>query len=434
MVVLMGATGTGKTRLAIDVATRARGEVVNADSMQVYRTLNIMAAKASVAERASVPHHCMDLLPVTDVTFNAARFVSAATAAIDDIHTRGHLPVVVGGTHQYLEALLWSNFTAADGAERAAPALNDAALAAAVLARLPPPHPAHGSDLYALLKAVDPLSANKLRETDARKIRRALEHFAATGTAHSAAILAQRMELRYEPCVLWLDTEREALYARLDRRVDAMLAAGLLAEAETVRAQFAAANQPLDFTRGALQAIGFKELEPYLADDARPAALLAQCVADMKTRSRNYARSQLKWVEHHFRTRLPVFRVDTTHPDRWADAVLPDALAVVEDFAAGRAYRVPPLPVLAAKQEVQLDQWRKHRCEYCERELNGQAEWDAHVKSRGTPVVLFMMCLPYNTHRRSVLSAHTSPPLIGHKFNKKKHYAAAAPVIACPPP
>lgn len=424
VVILMGATAVGKTRLAIDLALKLSGEVVNADSMQVYRSLNVMVAKASLAERRDVPHHCMDVLPVTDVRFNASRFVELASAAIDDIIARNKLPIVVGGSHQYLEALLWRNYcSSSSSSEKAFPHLefDDSALASAILKRysstasdaavaaIVPSFDADSNNNntlspYEVLKLVDPLTANKLRSTEDRKIRRALEHFYHTDRPMSEAILAQKMALRYSPCVLWLDTEKEALYARLDRRVDTMLAGGLLAEAEAIRGEFLSAGMALDFTKGALQAIGFRELEPYFTADVRTEALLAQCVATMKTRSRNYARTQLKWVKHHFRTRLPVFRTDTTDPSTWESTVLAPALSICEDFRLGRAYRIAALPVLQPKAEVRLDQWRKYSCDACQRELNGQAEWDAHVKSKGANA---STCPVVNNRGSRVTMQHT---------------------------
>lgn len=389
VVIILGATATGKTRLAIEIALHFNGEVVNADSMQVYRSLNIMAAKATMVERRSVPHHCMDVIAVTDPSFNASKFVEIATASIEEISSRGRLPIVVGGTHQYLEALLWKNYSSTLPTNNCS-SLDDAALATAALEQLKPLHQQQDTQtsLYDVLKLADPLTFNKLHPSDDRKIRRALELFVSTGIPPSSAILSQQMDLRYDPCIIWLDTKKEALYTRLDKRVDSMLAEGLLHEARSIRAEFISANIALDFTRGALQAIGFKELEPYLAAETtnkQTPQLLDSCVADMKTRSRNYARTQLKWVKHHFCTRLQVFRLDTTDAGTWQSQVFSPAMTICEDFIANaKSLRVQPLPLLAVKTEVSVAKWQKYQCETCDKQVNGQTEWEAHLKSRGT--------------------------------------------------
>lgn len=273
IVVVCGATASGKTRLAVELAKRFDGEVVSADSMQIYKGMEIASAKPTEEEKGGIPHHLMDFLPPTE-PYSVADYVRDAEKAVGEIRARGKLPVLCGGTGLYISALidhLRFDDTGADYAFRE----EMRALAA---------REGNGK-LLEMLRAVDPECAARLHENNQSRVIRALEVFHLSGKTMTRLQEESRSEPSpYEPCMMMIESEqREALYERIDARADAMLERGLLDEAREF------------FTHGdyvtASQAIGYKELKPYL-DGAES---LAECVGRLKRETRRYAKRQLTW-------------------------------------------------------------------------------------------------------------------------------------------
>ena len=274
---VVGPTATGKTALGVRLARRFGGEIISADSMQIYRGLDIGTAKVTPAEAEGVPHHCVDILP-PEAAFSVADFTALAGRLAAEIDARGRLPILVGGTGLYIQSFLYGvRFTE----EKAPDGLREQ-LAAELAARGP-------AALYAELQAADPDAAAAIHPNNHLRVLRALEHYRATGRRLSeqkaASLPAQRP---YRALVLGLDfAARSDLYRRIDLRVDRMMAQGLLAEAETV-------YRRRDSYRTAAQAIGYKEFFPYFAGQAP----LDACVEQLKQASRRYAKRQLTWFRH----------------------------------------------------------------------------------------------------------------------------------------
>ena len=279
VVAVCGPTGTGKTTLAVALSKRFGGEVISADSMQVYRGLDVGTAKATEAERQGVPHHLLDIRTPAE-PFSVADFTAAASACIADITARGRLPVVAGGTGLYVTSLLegiaftpqkpdparraaWQRRAAEDGGEQT---------------------------LWAELNAVDPATAAALHPHQTGRIIRALEVYHTTGRTMAAQQAAARPAQApwRSLCLCLTCRDRANLYARLDARVDAMLQNGLLAEAERVW-------RYRDAYKTAAQAIGYKEFFPYFAGTAT----VGECTAALKRATRRYAKRQLTWFHHH---------------------------------------------------------------------------------------------------------------------------------------
>ena len=274
---VVGPTATGKTALGVRLARRFGGEIISADSMQIYRGLDIGTAKVTPAEAEGVPHHCVDILP-PEAAFSVADFTALAGRLAAEIDARGRLPILVGGTGLYIQSFLYGvRFTE----EKAPDGLREQ-LAAELAARGP-------AALYAELQAADPDAAAAIHPNNHLRVLRALEHYRATGRRLSeqkaASLPAQRP---YRTLVLGLDfAARSDLYRRIDLRVDRMMTQGLLAEAETV-------YRSRDRYRTAAQAIGYKEFFPYFAGQAP----LETCVERLKQASRRYAKRQLTWFRH----------------------------------------------------------------------------------------------------------------------------------------
>ena len=293
---VVGPTATGKTALGVALAEQFGGEIISADSMQIYKGLDVGTAKVTPEETHGIPHHAVDLLE-PDQTFSVADFTALAGTLETDLSARGKLPILVGGTGLYVQSFLYGvRFTA----EKAPDGLREQL--AAELAEKGP------AALYEELKQVDPEAAAAIHPNNQVRVLRALEHYRATGRRLSEQKAASLPPERpYRALVLGLDfPERAQLYRRIDLRVDRMLDAGLLDEAKLV-------YDHRQTYRTAAQAIGYKEIFPYFEGTAP----LDACTEKLKQASRNYAKRQLTWFRHMD----GVVWLDASAPDVTARAV-----------------------------------------------------------------------------------------------------------------
>ena len=281
VIAVVGPTASGKTALAEEIALKLGGEIVSADSMQIYRGMDVGTAKPPVGER-QVPYWCLDLADVGE-PFSAALFQHAARGAIADIARRGKVPLMAGGTGLYVRAALDDmEFQAGDQVGNPSRTRYEA------LAEQ------DGAEaLHALLAARDPDSAAAIHPNNVRRVIRALE-MADEGVSYAEqrAGFSARESL-YDARFIGLDMARERLYERIDARVDAMMAAGLLGEVEGLLA--AGLRDALT----ASQAIGYKEFVPVLEEGAS----LEEAVASVKQSTRRYAKRQLTWFRADPRVR-----------------------------------------------------------------------------------------------------------------------------------
>ena len=273
---VVGPTASGKSALALALAERYGGEIVSCDSMQVYRGMDIGTAKPSKEEQARVRHHLIDVVEPTD-PYSCADFVEAASLAIEDITSRGALPIVCGGTGLYLDALLRS------------PTLHEGAPSEELRQELFLRLEREGIDaIYAELRRVDPESADAIHPNNQKRVIRALEIYYATGIPKSELDRRSReVEPRYDATVLGLRyPTRSILWERIETRVDRMMEEGLLEETEELwkRGIF-------EKNHTAAQAIGYKELLCVLRGEAP----LSEGVEMLKTGTRRYAKRQMTW-------------------------------------------------------------------------------------------------------------------------------------------
>ena len=276
VIVVCGPTATGKTALGIELALRLGGEIVSADSMQVYRRMDIGTAKATAEERARVPHHMLDVCqPWED--YSVSRYVQEASAVCDGLLARGKIPVIVGGTGLYIDSLL-------AGRDFAGRQEGDDALRL----RLDADYERIGGEaMLERLRAFDPERAAKLHPGDRRRIVRAMEIYQLTGktiTQHDRE--TQALPPRYQAKTIVLSfADRADLYARIDRRVEQMVSAGLFDEVEALL------KEGLSPACTAMQAIGYKE-----AVQALEGSISRQeAVERIQLNSRRYAKRQLTW-------------------------------------------------------------------------------------------------------------------------------------------
>lgn len=281
LVVVAGPTASGKTALAVELALRFGGEVVSADSMQVYRRMDIATAKPDEAEMRGVPHHLIDFIEPDDAAFSVADYARLAHAAIGEIAARGKLPILAGGTGLYIGAVV-DNLDYGD--IPASPEIREELRRRA--------QERGGAAMLEELRAVDPALAYRLHPNNLGRVLRALEVYRTTGIPMSEHQRRSRLTpARYELCMLGIGFhDRAKLYERIDRRVDEMMARGLLDEAREISRLYGGT---------ARQAIGYKELQPYL-DGVAP---LEESVARLKQATRNYAKRQLTWFRRDERVR-----------------------------------------------------------------------------------------------------------------------------------
>ena len=274
VVAVGGPTASGKTALSVALARAFDGEIINADSMQIYKNLDVGTAKPSAEERQGIPHYLLDFLS-PETPYSVADFTAAADPLIRDITARGRLPLVVGGTGLYITSLL--------SGMAFAPEKTDPAIRARLQARA---DTEGGAALYAELQRVDPDYAAQVHPNNLPRVIRALELFEATGRRMSD----QRREARpaeapyHALCLCLTCRDRAVLYSRIDRRVDEMVENGVLDEARQV-------YDHRDAYRTAAQAIGYKEFFPYFEGTAN----LTECTERLKQATRNYAKRQLTW-------------------------------------------------------------------------------------------------------------------------------------------
>lgn len=274
LVILTGPTAVGKTALSIKLASEIGGEIISADSMQVYRQMNIGSAKIKPEEMGGIPHHLIDILEPEE-EFNVCLFEKLALEAMEQIYERGHIPVVVGGTGFYIQALLYQiDFTE----EETDTAYRDK------LWQLGEEKGNHY--LHELLRKVDPKSAEEIHENNRKRVIRALEFYENCGKPISTHNKEQRQKTSaYNSCYFVLTDDRKKLYERIESRVDQMLSKGLVDEVRTLKERGCNASMV------SMQGLGYKEILEYL--DGR--CSLLEAVEKIKKETRHFAKRQLTW-------------------------------------------------------------------------------------------------------------------------------------------
>lgn len=276
---VVGATASGKTSLGVELAKKYNGEVISADSMQIYKGLDIASAKPTTEEMQGIPHHLIDFLD-RDVSFSVSDYVKLANKKIKDIISREKLPIIVGGTGLYIDSLL-NNVKFSEGG-------SDEVYREKLytIAR------EKGNEyLYNILLETDPLSAETIHMNNLVRVIRALEVFHVTGRRFSELKAESRLiESPYDSLIIGLNFhDRQILYDRINKRVDEMLKMGLVDEAKNV---WKAGNQ-----KTASNAIGYKELIPYFENTMT----ISECVDRIKQETRRYAKRQLTWFRKNTR-------------------------------------------------------------------------------------------------------------------------------------
>ncbi|SCV05866.1 LANO_0H16908g1_1 [Lachancea nothofagi CBS 11611] len=384
VIVIAGTTGVGKSQLSIQLASHVSGEVINSDSMQVYRDIPIITNKHPIEERCGIPHHVMNHV-TWDEEYYLHRFEKECLGAIEDIHSRGKVPIIVGGTHYYLQILLSKR---AMQKHRKPTAEEQAILES------------EGNDqVYAALQEMDPVIAAKYHPNDTRRVRRMLEIYFTTGQRPSEAFAVQKNSLKFDTLFYWIYSAPETLDLRLDTRVDDMMKNGALEEIQQLYDYYKVHS----FTHeqcenGVWQVIGFKEFLPWLENI--PGASFDLSIERMKVRTRQYAKKQVKWIKKML---LPdvkenLYALDATNLELWDRNVLDRAISIADDFVSSQKVKEehapPELKCLLNSTSIgdnspkTENDWSRYTCQACRDKDDkpllaiGEKNWQIHLKSR----------------------------------------------------
>lgn len=276
IIVVVGPTAAGKTALGIKLAEHFNGEVVSADSMQVYKNMPIASAAVTKEEMGDIPHHLVGILEPTE-KFSVAEFIKLAEKAISDIAIKGKLPIIVGGTGLYIDSLINGIDFLQEDCSKVREQLEKRAEQKGI------------ESLFDELKSIDPKTAEKLHLNDKKRIIRALEvYYIHNKTMSELNLESKKNGTKYEPVFIGITYEnRELLYDRINCRVDIMLENGLIDEAK--------AAYESSFSKTAVQAIGHKELFPYFKGEKT----LQEALETLKQETRRYAKRQLTWFRRN---------------------------------------------------------------------------------------------------------------------------------------
>ncbi|KAG7401873.1 hypothetical protein PHYBOEH_009453 [Phytophthora boehmeriae] len=406
VLVVIGTTGAGKTKLSVDLAKAVGGEIVNSDAMQMYRGLDVATAKITEQEKQGIPHHLFDIVDPSS-RCDVLEFKRLALQAIDDILARGKVPIVVGGTMYYTQSILWKSQL-----------LDDVPVRSPLEDQQEQQQKHTPEDLYARLQSVDPVMAARLHVNNVRKVQRSLQVFEQTGVPHSELLAQQEREQRnvekyFDACAFWVHASKPVLSERLAKRVDTMLSSGLIDEIRGLRAHVKE-NPPrlnpesdgdeeeeeeVPNSVGILQAIGYKEFQPYFdaleAEDGPPEgskdmeAVFDTCVEQLNLATRQYARRQLSWIRNKFVTKnVPVYQVDSSDVAEWDTIVAKPAIDIAQKFIKGEEITTHqsiqqqnPESSHAATLE---DKFQQNTCSICgDRQFTGKKQWGEHLRSKG---------------------------------------------------
>ncbi|CAN6607834.1 tRNA dimethylallyltransferase [Trichomonascus vanleenenianus] len=400
LISIIGTTGVGKSQLGVELAKALNGEIINGDSMQMYAGLDNMTNKHPIPEREGIPHHLLGHISWNH-EYSVKQFEEEAIRLIDDIHARGKLPILVGGTHYYNQSILFKNSTVASSET-----IEKRQLSPEQLAILDSP-----DQVMDYLKKVDPVVAQKFHPNDTRRLRRALEIYFTTNKRASDIYSDQQnktgtsdgLSLRYRSLVLWVWSDQGVLDPRLDARVVQMIDNGLYEELNEMYDIYKKSESPVDLERGVWQVIGFRQFLPWLKGETdSPDSGIDQ----MKLATRQYAKRQTKWIKKKLLlmmkevgSREPdmgrVGLLDATDLSIWKDNVFKRGLNIAEDFINEKpGHSLAPaglesmLDTRSSDEAFGQDKWKHFECSACmgsdmkPQVFVGESAWKQHIEGR----------------------------------------------------
>lgn len=432
LIAIIGATGTGKSQLAVSLAERFSGEIINGDCIQMYDGLPIATNKMPIEERKSIPHHLLGGIPLRERPWQVATFRQNAVKVVEEIHSRGNLPILVGGTHYYIQSLLFRDAILGG--------VTQDLVSEQPLEHTWPILKASKEEMLEELRKVDPVMAARWHPNDQRKIKRSLEIYLTTGKRASDIYDQQQKQrtgghlrqlestfqkgtsgeenhnatsdtnspLLFDTLIFWTHVDSNILNPRLDARVDAMISNGLISEVQSMFSylrEMESEGQEVDQTSGIWAAIGYKQFLPYILasqatdtdsdnviDTNKLEKLRQEGIERIKIETRQCARGQIKWIRNVLLRTLEEDHLDKTlYLLNATDSCvhLCNDHSVSHDVA-GIFLRGDTLPpprgisnaaeqLLVAKQKG--DFYARY-CNFCDKTLMTETQWTGHVKSK----------------------------------------------------
>ncbi|OAT82739.1 tRNA (adenosine(37)-N6)-dimethylallyltransferase MiaA [Bacillus sp. MKU004] len=304
LIVLIGPTAVGKTKTSIHLAKSFNAEIISGDSMQIYKGMDIGTAKITIEEMEGVPHHLIDIKDPKE-SFSAAEFQQLVREKISEIHSRGKIPMIVGGTGLYIQSVIYDyQFTDSPGDAEYRGTLEERVKDEGI------------GPLYDELQRIDPSAAKNIHPNNTRRVIRALEIFHCTGETMTDYQSSQIDDPLYETALLGLTMDRDKLYDRINKRVDIMVEEGLIEEVQTLY------NQGVHNVQS-VQAIGYKEIYEYLEGRIS----FDRAIETLKQNSRRYAKRQLTWFRN---------KMDVTWFDMTAEEDHDKIISGISEFIAGK--------------------------------------------------------------------------------------------------
>ncbi|KAK6354106.1 hypothetical protein TWF730_008524 [Orbilia blumenaviensis] len=424
LITVIGATGTGKSKLAVDLALALNGEIINSDAMQMYRGLDVITNKHPLEERMGIPHHLMDFLNPEEA-WRIGQWLSVALSTIEDIRKRGKVPIVVGGTHYYVQSLLFQERL--QEFEEKLESGEYIGHRESMIAKFPVLN-GPTSEILEELRRRDPVMANRWHPNDRRKILRSLE-ICLTTNRKASDLYAEEQErnadkstARFSNLLFWVHANDDVWSGRLKGRVDKMIEQGLFAEIDGLHKVYKG-NKEIDTTSGVWQSIGWKEFLPYLtARDELEAwpendpenkkefeteveRLKKENVEKMNTATRAYGKAQLRWIRIKLLNRLitdksslpegGMYLLDTSDLAKWDEIVRDPAVKIAQDFlnpdipneSLPKPTEIATLPsdlLRPYKEDLSMNRslWVNKTCEHCHLTAVTQKLWENHINGR----------------------------------------------------
>ena len=295
MIIITGPTACGKTPTAVALAKKINGEIISADSMQIYRGMDIGTAKPDIVERGGIAHHLIDIVDPTE-DFSVAMYQKMAREVISDIQSRGKTPIMAGGTGFYINSVIFE--------KALAPEKDDNVIRQGLEEESP-------EVLHNRLKAADPVSAERIHPNNVKRIIRALAYYESNGKPISSHLTTHNKgEMLFDPIIVVLHRDRAQLYEAINRRVEDMISKGL--EDEVKKLLATVKNEKTT----AMQAIGYKEMIPYI----RGQCTIEDAICAIKQGSRRYAKRQLTYFRHQMNGRW--LSMDGKEPEEAAEIII----------------------------------------------------------------------------------------------------------------
>ncbi|KAF8473530.1 IPP transferase-domain-containing protein [Kalaharituber pfeilii] len=436
LITVIGATGTGKSQLAVDLSRTLNGEIINADAMQMYEGLEVMTNKMPIAERMGIRHHYLGIVP-RGGEMRVGVWEGGVRGVIEQIRERDNVPVVVGGTHYYVQALLYpSTLGEGEGGEEAGGLTSEELAVKYPILVGGRNRNASTTEIREKLKAVDPVMAARWHPNDRRKIKRSLEIYYLHNCKPASEIYRTQQERQrqlqqsreseegFRNLIFWVHAEAEVLERRLRERVDAMVEQGLFGEVKELWTDLRERRdkgEEVDMERGVWQSIGFKEFLPWLEagggeggeEDERLEGLKREGLERMKISTVQYARTQQKWIRGKLMNAMKeaeeanaedygegkrqpsniLYLLDSTNVTAFTQTVSEPAIAIARTFLSSAGPLPDPRSLSALAEEClrpkrdwdfskRMDLWVQRTCELCDVTTVDEESWTTHMRSR----------------------------------------------------